>query len=149
NDFYSLVDNDQPIEVYHRTYFDKGWAKYFMDIDSVLIEGTGIGTSVNDEELKRILSNDIISDIRNEIINAIPIGINSRKLSDNIKLVKSFDSKQALKDKVVRITNPIIINNEIAVFRAIRLFEGPIFILQKKDNKWEVIYAINEWLIFE
>src|SRR5690606_3822181 len=102
NDFYSLVDNDQPIEVYHRTYFDKGWAKYFMDIDSVLKEGTGIGTSVNDEELKRILSNDIISDIRNEIINAIPIGINSRKLSDNIKLVKSFDSKQALKDKVVR-----------------------------------------------
>ena len=108
NDFYSLREGDQPKKIYYRTYFDKGWTGFFTDIDAVLKQGGGLGTTVSDEELKQILTGNILRKIRNEIDIAIPLQLNSRKLSDKIELVKSFDSKQALKDGVVRITNPVL-----------------------------------------
>src|SRR5699024_9736229 len=67
NDFYSLGDSDQPIKIYYRTYFDKGWTHFFTDIDAVLKQGGGLGITVSDEELKEILTSNILREIRNEI----------------------------------------------------------------------------------
>ena len=139
------TNENQILKVYYKTQFDKGWSTYFNENDNLdlITKNRGLGTNVTDEELAKILSYEKRMNISSEIMNLKPIKLIQKKIK-GITLVKSFDNPY---DKnVVRISKPIIID-DLAVFRSTESLGSSINIMQRKSNKWELIYTICEWLI--
>ncbi len=147
NDFFDRFNTDVKIQVYHKTYFDKGWAIFFSDPDLRLIKSeVGIPMKVSHEALDSILTKDRLAEIRGRITISIPLRLKQSKVIKNIELVESFDDERNL--DVLRVTEPIIVD-DIAIFRTISLSEAPIYLMRKENGKWDVIYTFNEWLILE
>lgn len=137
----------EKILVYKDTYFDKGWVLYFNPQNFPLItERVGIPTIISDAELKELLTDNVLSEIRNNIYAMKPISLDKKNLMKSIKLVNFCNGSLGVKKDVVRISKPIIINN-IAVFRRIGANEAPIFILRKYNDTWKIVYTFYDWLI--
>lgn len=136
--------------VYYRTYYDKGWSRFFYKDKDFCIDFTnqniGLGTDINMTagKMDSILTPEKRKKITNEINISKPLELEQSKLK-GIKLTKEFDSGKALKQGVVRITNPIIVGN-IAVFKRISTNESPIHFLKKENGKWRIIYTFHDWL---
>ena len=140
---------DNKLLIYHRTYFDKGWAEYFLQSNRELIySSVGLPVRISDEELDAILTKSVLSTVRNEIYNLKPLAIDKAKLKKGVRLVKTFDRPSDLRDGVLRIAKPIIVN-DIAIYHRIGYNEAPIHILRKHENGWEVVYTFYDWLILE
>jgi len=144
---FNAPDKGNKIFVYRRTYFDKGWKQYFVKskMDRIYAR-VGIPTVVSNDALDSILTEELLEEIRFRITMSKPLELNKNKLNKGVKLVASFDKKSDLQKGVGRISEPIIIN-DIAVYRDLSYMEAPIFILQRKEGKWEIIYTFNDWLI--
>ena len=98
--------------------------------------------------MDNILTEKRLSKIVNAITNAVPSDLDKNKLGDNIRLQKSFDSKTDLKNRVLRISKPIIVD-DIAIFKKITLNVSTIQVMRRKQNRWEIIYTSNEYAILE
>lgn len=133
--------------IYERTYFDKSWKRYFENTD-LIYANVGLPTLVSDSTLKTILTKEVLDEFRNGIIISIPLKLKKSRLKGNIVLTDSYDTKQAIENRVRRISNPIIYG-DIGVIRMLTINEAPIFIVQRKNDKWEIIYTFNDWLILE
>lgn len=136
------------VHIYYKTYSDKGWSNYFTFEDLNFITGNvGIGSSISDEELKKLLTKDVLSKFYDGIYALQSCKISKTKIR-NIHLVKSFDNQKDYRKDVIRISKPIIVN-DLAIFKIIRPNEASIFFLKRENNKWKVIYVTCEWLILE
>lgn len=140
------------VHIYYKTYSDKGWSNYFTFEDLNFITGNvGIGSSISDDELKKLLTKDVLSKFYDGIYALQSCKISKTKIKSkirNIQLVKSFDTQEDYRKDVIRISKPIIVY-DLAIFRIIRPNEAPIFFLKRENNKWKVIYVTYEWLILE
>lgn len=134
--------------LYHTTLFNKGWAHYFEDIDNIVVDGyTGFPTWVTDKELRKKLDDEILNDIYSEIKDLKPVRLSQKKLEPDIHLMRHFDTKKALKKGVIRISKPIIIDGRIAVIKQEGIHISNIYIIEKKEGKWKIIYTFYDWLI--
>lgn len=135
--------------IYHRVYYDKGWASFFEPENFKNITSrVGIPVKITDEELRDILSDEVLKSINNCIMTLKPLKLNQDKLNKSISISNSFDEPGDLKKGVQRISKPIIIG-DIAVFRKIGFSEAPIYILKKENEIWNIIYTFYDWLILE
>ncbi|MFS4418776.1 hypothetical protein [Maribacter sp. 2307ULW6-5] len=145
NDYYSKLKVDIPL--YHRTYFDKAWVRYFENTENIFGAARGIPTTITDGEL-RVLLDDISDQIATEIIIGWPCDLKQSELTHKLKIVESFDSKDDIKNGVRRISKPIIVD-DIAVIKLVQRSSISIHILQKQNRIWEPVYSFNEWFIIE
>lgn len=138
-------DENSILKIYHKTQFDKGWSIYFYENDNInfITKNRGLGSYITNEELARLFSQEKCTYISSKIMSLKPIKLNQKKIT-GANLVKSFDNPND--DNVIRISKPIIID-DLAVFRATESLCSNINVLQRKNNRWEHIYTINEWLI--
>ncbi len=147
----AVFSNDlkNPVYIYNKVYYDKGWADFFEPGNFKRItSNVGIPVTISDTELRDILSNEVLYSIHSSIFSTKPVKLSKNKLSKSIVLTDSFDAPRDLKKGVQRISNPIIIG-DIAVFRKIGYSEAPIYILKKENDSWKIIYTFYDWLILE
>lgn len=147
NDFYGKSPRiTKKFKIYRSTNFGKGWVNYFKEENANLLtkNRSSLGSYIEDEELHVILNNSVKSRIRDGIFNLTNFKLNKSKFN-TVTFSNKFNGSN--NSPVLFLSKPIIVD-EIAVFRCIENFSGVIYILQKKGIKWELIYTIEEWMIF-
>ena len=147
NDIFGQSAKGNKKYVYHRTYFDKSWKRYFENTN-LIYDNVGLPAKVSDSSLKSMLTAEAIDKFHNEIVNSVPLKLKKSKLREDIVLTKEYDTKQALANRVRRISKPII-SGDLGIIRMLTYNEAPIFIVQKKNNKWHVIYTFYDWSILD
>ena len=135
-------------EIYETTLFEKGWARYFEDYKEIF-DRVGIPTSISNDKLKEILGKEKLRYINSSIYGLKPCRLSTKHLNGNINLSSNFDRKNSISRGVFRISKPIIVEDNIAILKTESINESPIYILQKKDGKWEIIYTFYDWYILE
>jgi len=151
NNGYEIINaifNSGEAKLYETTLFNKGWAHYFEGYDEIF-KNVGIPTLVTDDELKTILGDKELRKIHSRIYGLRPCLLSSEDLNDNITLSADFDSAEAISQGVFRISMPVIIDGDIAVLKKESSSESAIFILQKRDEKWKIIYTFYDWYVLE
>ncbi|WP_350285663.1 hypothetical protein [uncultured Croceitalea sp.] len=147
NDFFSNLNQGSKTRIYCKTFFDKGWVRYFNESGMTLIESEiGTPTTISFESLDSMLTKKRLSKIASQISISRPIKINQKKLNESIELVDKYDEEGYL--NVRRISRPIILD-DLAIFRMLSFDEAPIFIMKKEKDNWEVVYTFYDWLILE
>lgn len=134
--------------IYETTLFGKGWANYFEDYEKIFGR-VGIPTSITDAEFKEILDEEAMRKINSAILAIRPCKLSSKSLNDKINLSEKFDSPKAIAKGTFRVSQPIFVGNDIAILKKESIYEAPIFILQKANNRWEIIYTFYDWVILE
>lgn len=144
----NTIFNTGETEIYDTTLFHKGWASYFESYQEIFSR-VGIPTSISNNHLKEILGEDELRKINSAIYSLQPCRLSSKYLNDNIFLSKKFDSKKAISKGVFRISRPIFVGKDIAILKKESLYESPIFILQKRNDVWEIIYTFYDWYVLD
>lgn len=147
-DIINAIFDSGEARIYQTSLFGKGWANYFEDYDEIF-KKVGIPTYISNDELKEIIGEKELRKIRNSIYDLRPCKFSSEHLNDNITLSAEFDNKRALSQGVFRVSMPIIIEENIAVLKKESSSESAIFILQKRNNHWKIIYTFYDWYILE
>lgn len=137
---------DGKTNIYKVTLFDKGWAHYFEDLEKI-INRVGIPTTISDEALKEKLDKNTLRQIHSAILRLKPYKLEKGKLNESIELKKTFDNDKAIENEVFRISKPILVDNKIAVVKKVSELESPVFILQKHETQWRIVYTFYDWYI--
>lgn len=136
NDFYEGTHPD--MWIYYKTEEEPAYEQLFV-YDSIFPRVT-IPTTISDEELKTILSEDDLRIIRSRIKKSRPTILNEDEL-------KNIRVKRRHMGRTNFISRPIILD-DVAIFRRIGELEVPIHILIKENDKWEVKYTFYQKLVF-
>lgn len=134
--------------IYETTLFGKGWATYFENYCEIF-DRVGIPTTISDAELKKILGKEEMRDIYSSILDLRPCKLFSEHLNENINLAEKFDTPKALSQGVFRISQPIFVDEKLAVLKKEGISESAIFILEKRNDRWEIIYTFYDWYVLE
>lgn len=138
NDLYSL---DSKNKLFYTTIFDRSWFLFFTDDNmNFFNKFRGLGSVIEFSELENLLTVENRSRIIRKIKDSKPIEWNRSKLN-NVKLVKGLKDK--IFQETIFLSKPVVINNNLAIVRKISYNFSVIHFLQKKNDKWEVIY--NVW----
>ena len=124
--------------IYYKTEEEPAYEQLFV-YDSIFPRVT-IPTTISDEELKTILSEDDLRIIRSRIKKSRPTILNEDKL-------KNIRVKRRHMGRTNFISRPIILD-DVAIFRRIGELEVPIHVLIKENDKWEVKYTFYQKLVF-
>jgi hypothetical protein len=67
-------DLKNPIYIYNKAYYDKGWANYFQsgNFESIT-SNVGIPVTISDIELREILTDEVLYSIHNSIYSSKPV----------------------------------------------------------------------------
>ena len=123
--------------LYHKSVENASWIK-LINIDSIT-DRVGIPTFIEDEELRKLLTEKVLSEVRTTIHNSTPLMFSKTELP-NLKLSATNDSKN------IKISKPVIVGN-LAFLRRIDDLEIPIYIYKYDQGKWHIIYTFYEKLI--
>lgn len=145
NSIFGSKQNGKVTHLYCWTLMDYNYSHYFnkSNLDAIY-DRVGLGTTISDEKLEEMLTEEVLSNIRRQIGLHHPIKLDKSKLSKQIKLHKAF-KKPSDFAKIKSIGRPIIVG-DLAVMKYESLDISSISILQKKGNQWKVIYRFEEWL---
>lgn len=132
-------------ELFFLTDHNKLWSLFFTKkYKHLLDEKKGIGGHMSYDELMKLLSSDVRKSFYSKLMGLRSYELETRKIN-NIKLSKSLKYKNSRKH-VFRISKPIIVNN-IAVIRNDSSENECTIYFFIKNEEWEMIYSVDEWLI--
>jgi hypothetical protein len=132
-----LFGNRQ-IVLYHKTIEEPKWDQ-LIHFDTIFSR-VGLPTTISDADLKNVVTEGDLKEIR-LLIQEPETSIINGDLLDGIELSKRK------KVNVFQISTPIVYG-DVAILRKISENEVPIYILKKKNGKWDFLYTFYQKLIF-
>ena len=130
--------NGNDLKLYYQSDESSNWVD-IIDIDSIT-RNVGTPVFIEDDELKKIMSEEIVEELRTKIRNSETFEF-EQTLLKNLILSKDGNSD------AIKLSKPVVVGN-IALLRRIDDLEIPIYIYRYESGKWKIIYTFYEKLIF-